>query len=153
MTTIIIISIALFIIIVVLPSVAKRMDKSEREKEKIEHIKKAWGEALKEAAHETELMNSGKVPTDEDIQLYYKMYLKKKEMDAMQQWTTEEPMPFEEWEKKAKDVNDSDFNYGGYKFMVRATCDYFMGGFGGSSSGRIHDYKKMVLADEAKEKE
>ena len=72
MTTIIIISIALFIIIVVLPSIAKKMD--EREK-RIEHIKKEWKKAIDESVKETKLMNSKDIPTDEDIELYYKMYL------------------------------------------------------------------------------
>ena len=146
MTTIIIISIALFIIIVVLPSIAKKMD--EREK-RIEHIKKEWKKAIDESVKETKLMNSKDIPTDEDIELYYKMYLKKKEIEARSQWTTKEPMSFEHWKNRATNVNNtSDMQYGGYLFMIRYTSDIFMGG----TCSRIFDYKSMVLADE-KEKE
>lgn len=51
-------------------------------------------------------MNSDDIPTDEEIELYFNMYLKKFYLDRENEWSVETPMPFEEFETKCKAPTD-----------------------------------------------
>ena len=106
----------------------------------VDKIAEKWSEAIKESLEETELMNKNEIPTDEHIQLYYKMYLKKDEIRKQGTWTTEEPLSFEDWEKKAKGNRE----YDRYKFMIPMTCDAMIGLPPNVSFQRFTDYKRMV---------
>ncbi len=99
--------------------------------------------SIRESMEENALIESGKMPTDEHIQLYYKMYMKKFELDreSNNDWDVSEPMNFEEFEKKAKSCLDT---VGGYRFIIGQTMDMFIGGFDGGSMIRYRDYRKMV---------
>lgn len=96
-------------------------------------------ESLEKSAEETEKMTSGEIPSDEDIDKYYRMYLKKFELDTEDEWTTAEPIPFEEFEKDAKKDD-------GWRFLIRMTSDAFS--FDPSSGQaimwRYRDYEEMI---------
>jgi hypothetical protein len=107
---------------------------------------------LQEIADETNLLQSNEIPTDEHILLYYKMYLKKWELDHKELTLPDsvKPMQFDEWEKIAKTMDE----YGGYNFIISNTMDVFisMNGRCGSMM-RCNDYRKMVDDDEKQNKE
>ena len=126
------ISIFLFYRIVIL-----KTSKEQKRKKMMNDFQKY----IKEAATETALINSSEEPTDSDIELYYKMYLKKWELDHANEWTTDnlQPINFETWKQKAKDINS-----GGYRFIISKTMDYFIGFPPNMNMGRYRDYKTMV---------
>jgi len=94
--------------------------------------------ALKEYKEEMDLINSNKMPTDEDIKLYYKMYLKKCELDHKDEWITYniQPYTFEEWKKMARTQR--------YYFLIAETCDMFIGMYPNVQMIRNIDYRKIV---------
>lgn len=98
------------------------------------------------------------IPTDEEILKYYKMYCKKWEIDNSDEWTTLQPMQFDEFEKKCQTPtkivqpkeNDK-FGFmvsGGYMYMISKTCDAFMGFPPNQVLMRYTDYAKMVEQDD-----
>ena len=102
------------------------------------------------SAEETNLMNSGEIPSDEDIDKYYKMYCKKFELDNRDQWNTAEPMSFEFWTKCAKnDFEEEQFGNVGWKFMIAKTSDMFSfdPSTGQSTMMRFRDYEELIDDD------
>ena len=86
--------------------------------------------------YELEKMESDDIPTDEEIELYFNMYLKKFYKDREDEWSVELPMSFEEFNKKAKTKTEiiseegdtiGIMVRGGYKFMIPRTVDAFIG--------------------------
>ena len=94
------------------------------------------------------------IPTDDEIMKYYRMYCKKWEMDNADEWTTLNPMSFDEFEKKCKTPtrivkpkDDESFGFmvsGGYRYMIGKTCDAFMGFPPNQVLMRYTDYAAMV---------
>lgn len=138
----------LFLVIVVKPYIKIL---HARKKQKIfneifgEDWKEKFIESLKDTNKENKLMKSGAVPTEADIELYYKMYLKKWELnhDDSYIWDTATPMKYEEFKKRAMEEK--------YNFLVSMTCDMFIGGFNQPQSMiRYRDYKQIVLEEKGK---
>lgn len=102
---------------------------------------------------EIELLTNDRTPTEEDIVLYYKMYIKKFEMMKEQEWTTQQPMSFKTWEDRAKTKTKvtqmgKDMAFvmtGGYQYMIPMTCDTMIGLPPNQIYQRHNDYKSMVL--------
>ena len=88
---------------------------------------------------ELENMEADWLPTDDEILKYYKMYVKKFQLDRENKWSVEEPMLFEEWEKRAKAT-------GGYRYMIGHTVDAFIGS-PYTIYHRYRDYEKLVQDD------
>lgn len=108
---------------------------------------------------EIELLNSDELPNDDDILKYYKMYLKKFEINTEDQWTTAKPRPFDDWERIAKTPTkrhiskNSKFGFqvaGGWLFMISCTCDAMIGIPPNQVYHRYHDYEAMVKEDDEK---
>lgn len=139
MEWIVLISIYLFIRIVIVPAI-NRFNVKQTE------LSKKIIEAIEDDRKETELLQSGKMPTDEHIELYYKMYVKKFELDHEDEWSTQipEPMSFSEFEKRAKMCLDT---VGGYPFIIGSTMDMFMHGPDGNAMMRCRDYRGMIEND------
>lgn len=109
-----------------------------RQNRKRDFLNKVMGK-LKEKQEEDELVASDKTPTDEHINLYYKMYMKKWELDHVDEWETDlvQPMTFEKFEGEAKKKK--------YYFLVASTSDMFIGM--PPVMVRYRNYKKMVEKD------
>lgn len=109
-----------------------------RQNEKHAFLNKVKGK-LKEKQEEDELVASDKTPTSEHINLYYKMYMKKWELDHVDEWETDlvQPMTFEKFEGEAKKKK--------YYFLVASTSDMFIGM--PPVMVRYRNYKKMVEKD------
>jgi len=105
---------------------------------------------------EIKLLTNMHTPTEEDIVLYYKMYIKKFDIMKEQEWTTQQPMGFKTWEERAKtktkitqiDKKLSFVMTGGYQYMIPMTCDVMFGIPPNQIYHRYHDYKSMVLKGE-----
>ena len=107
---------------------------------------------------EMKLLQSNDIPTDEHILKYYKMYCKKFEMTDV--WTTIIPMTFDEFEEKAKrptkvihPKEGDSFSFmiaGGYQYIIRKTCDVFIGIAPYQTMLRNVDYAKLVEEDDKK---
>jgi len=79
-----------------------------------------------------------KKPTDEQVNLYYKMYLKKRECDD--EWTTHEPIILNEFKLLKHEI------------MYAMSCDAFMGGFNSPPTMiRFNNYESMVKKEEKNE--
>lgn len=128
----------LFIIIVIKPMVYERRRKQLLSR--THKITQDMGDITLSA--EVGLLDPNKEPTDDDIQLYYKMYKKKWELDHKDQWITDhiKPMTFEEFEEGAKREK--------FLFLERMTCDMFVGFPPNTQMIRCNDYKAMVEAEE-----
>ena len=104
----------------------------------------AWLAEIKrsmlESADETKKLRSGEIPPDTEILMYYKMHLKKLEIEARNTWSAEEPISFEEWEKNAKTED-------GWRYIIGMTSDAFVG-IPVTEFQRFHDYRAMVKEDE-----
>lgn len=106
---------------------------------------------------EIKLLANDHTPTEEDIVLYYKMYIKKFDMMKEQEWTTQQPMSFKTWEDRAKTKTkispmSKDMAFvvtGGYQYMIPMTCDTMIGIPPNQIYHRYHDYKNMVLKGES----
>jgi hypothetical protein len=127
--------------------------------------------SLQKSRDETDLMRSDKLPTNEDIAKYYKMYCIKFRMDNRDQWTTLEPMPFGEFEEKAKDIPETIHipmityqnmikkkdpqreicirKSGGWEFLIAQTSDAFSFDpkTGLSTMMRFVDYESLINSD------
>lgn len=103
-------------------------------------------ESFRKSAEETAKLRSGEMPTDEDIDKYYRMYCKKFELDNRDQWTTLEPMPFEEFETEAKKEEPDGISRVGWGFLISMTSDAFTfdPGSGQSTMMRFRDYESMI---------
>lgn len=114
----------------------------------IEEYSKALSKSIAKSVEETKLLRENEIPDDESISKYYKMYLKKFELDHVDQWTTVDPISFEVWEEGAK----ADKPEGHilprvrWEFMIAMTSDAFMfdPSTGTSSMMRYHDYEEMI---------
>lgn len=118
-------------------------------KAQLEFLKEMRKTLLK-SAEETGLMNSDKIPSDEDIDKYYRMYCKKFELDNRNQWNTAEPMSFEFWEKCAKDdFEEKQVGRVGWKFMIAKTSDAFSfdPSTGQSTMMRFRNYEELIDED------
>jgi len=105
--------------------------------------------SLIDSIEETRLLRSGEIPTDGDILLYHKMYLKKKEFEARSEWTTHEPMSFEKWEEAVRSASTTPEGHNlGYQYMIGRTSDAFIGMPPNMSYERFTDYKKLVEEEE-----
>lgn len=127
--------------------------KHKREVKQVNKVIDRMKKSLLKSAEETDLMRSGKTPTNEDIDKYYKMYLIKFEEDNKDRWNTEEPMPFDHWEKCARDDFDFDFGKVGWKFMISMTSDMFSFDpyTGQSTMYRFRDYDEMLEQNDYKD--
>ena len=108
-------------------------------------------ESLIDSIEETKLLRSGEIPTDDDILLYYKMYLKKKELEDRSEWTTHEPMSFEKWEETVRSASTTPEGRNlGYQYMIGRTSDAFIGSplDGNMSYQRFTNYKQLVEEEE-----
>lgn len=109
---------------------------------------------------ELDLYADNPEPTEADILKYYKMYCKKWEIKCENEWTTREPMSFDEWEKNAKaetkvSGNPKTQKYlfvmpGKYQFMIPQTCDVMIGFPPNHTYHRYTDYAKLVEEDDKK---
>lgn len=105
--------------------------------------------SILESARQTRLMNSNEIPSDEDIDKYYRMYLKKFGLDNDDIWTTNDPMSFEQFYKEAKSEPKQEGllpHYGGWKFLISMTSDAFSFDpkTGQSTMWRYRDYESMI---------
>jgi hypothetical protein len=102
------------------------------EKPMSDRIRESWRESIRESMEETSKLNSDEIPSDDDILKYYKMYCKKLEIDNTDQWTTEEPMSYENFEKRAKKPKPESedktifVERRGWEFLIAMTSDAFM---------------------------
>lgn len=106
----------------------------------------SWRESLEKSFEETLLMKKNDLPDDESIAKYYKMYLKKFELDNTDVWNVEDPMTFEEFEMNAKrDIDEIGFRVR-WQFMIAMTSDAFMytPGSGTSTMMRYRDYEELI---------
>lgn len=103
--------------------------------------------------YELEKMESDDIPTNEEIELYFNMYLRKFYRDREDEWSVELPMSFEEFEKKAQTPTEiiseegdtiGIMVRGGYKFMIPQTVDVFIGFPPYTIYHRYVDYEKLV---------
>ena len=95
---IIILSAYLFYRLIIYPYLKQKIEDAEKAKAiTMKEFEKSLKRGIERTIKENNLLKSKNIPTDEDIEKYYKMYLKKLELDD--QWTTDPPMPFEEFEK------------------------------------------------------
>jgi hypothetical protein len=116
-------------------------------------------ESVLKSCEETRLMNGKEIPSDEDIDKYYRMYCKKFELDNKNQWTTLKPIPFEEFEKKAKVAPSQEKipmddgkeqlvinKRGGWSYLISMTSDMFSFDpvSGQSTMMRFRDYESMI---------
>ena len=97
--------------------------------------------------YELKKMESDDIPEDEEIELYFNMYLKKFYKDREDEWSVELPMSFEEFNKKAKTKTEIISEEGGYKFMIPQTVDAFIGFPPYTTYHRYVDYEKLVKED------
>ena len=105
--------------------------------------------------YELEKIESDGIPTDDEIGLYYLMYLKKFELDRNKDdgWSVEEPMSLERFEKQSKSLTET-INEdgetitivvpGGYRWMISKTVDAFIGFPPNCIYHRYVDYEKLV---------
>lgn len=102
--------------------------------------------------YELEMVESDDIPTDDEIELYFNMYLKKFYLNRENQWSVELPMSFEEFEKHSKSLTET-INEdgeiiivipGGYRWMISQTVDAFIGFPPNGSYHRYVDYEKLV---------
>jgi hypothetical protein len=108
--------------------------------------------SILESGRQTRLMNSKEIPSDKDIDKYYRMYLKKFELDNDEIWTTNDPMSFEQFYKEAKSESKqeglllSGYETSGWKFLISMTSDAFSFDpkTGQSTMWRYRDYESMV---------
>jgi len=114
--------------------------KHKREVKLIDQVIDRMKKSLMKSAEETVLMRSGKTPTNEDIDKYYKMYLIKFQEDNKDQWNTAEPMPFEKFKAEAKD----------WRYLISMTSDVFSFDpvTGQSTMMRIRNYEDMIDEDD-----
>jgi hypothetical protein len=117
-------------------------------------------EILDSIIEESKLLKSTKIPTDDHILKYYKMYLKKDEIEKRDTWTTKQPMSFDEWKDRAKIPTKTEMisdnmgfqTNGGYQFMISMTCDMMVGMPPNHQYIRCYDYAAMVEQDELETK-
>ena len=112
---------------------------------RVDRLVEQWKKSMIKSAEESDLMRENDVPDDESIAKYYKMYLKKWELDNEDTWTTCTPMSFKDWEKDAKS-EPKEFGRVRWQFMIAMTSDTFMG-FPGSNTHvmmRHRDYESMI---------
>lgn len=104
---------------------------------------------LRIARAENFLIQSNKIPTEEHIDLYYKMHCKKFEIDHGDDWTTYEnqPMDIEKFKKNALTLD----NGGGYRYIIAMTMDMFVGFPPNTQMSRFNNYYEMVLSWEEME--
>ena len=104
--------------------------------------------------YELKKMESDDIPTDDEIGLYYLMYLKKFELDRVDDWSVEEPISLEKFEKMSKTPTETIHEegetitiqiLGGYRWMITKTVDAIIG-FppDGGIYHRYVDYEKLV---------
>lgn len=103
--------------------------------------------------YELEKIESDDIPTDDEIGLYYLMYLKKFELDREDDWSVEEPMSSEKFEKQVKSLTETINENGetitivipgGYRWMISKTVDAFIGFPPNCGYQRYVDYEKLV---------
>lgn len=142
--SIVIISLYLLIFVVLHPIIDPYIQRKAKEaREAREELLSSFIHKMNDSIQETKLYNDNPFPTEEDIQLYYEMYLIKWHRDNDNTWTNEKPMSFEEWEKYTK----SDGLVNRYKFMIPETMDMFTGGLGEEPPQmiRLRDYRSKAL--------
>jgi len=102
---------------------------------------------IAKSCEETALLKENDLPDEESISKYYKMYLKKFELDNVDTWSTEEPIPFDIWEEAAKaDKPEGGFPRVRWAFMISMTSDAFMFDpeSGHATMMRYRDYEEMI---------
>ena len=112
-----------------------------------EAVLKIWKKSLEKSFEETLLMKKNDVPDDESIAKYYKMYLKKFELDNADVWNAAEPMSWVQWEREAKgDPESNQFFNVRWKFLIAMTSDAFIysPGAGASTMMRYRNYEDMI---------
>ena len=92
--------------------------------------------------YEIKKIKSNDIPTDKEIDLYYKMYLMKFKLDRKNIWHVEKPMEFKEFNKLSKTITEG-FTCG-YKFMILETIDLFVGYPQNARYIRCINYEKLV---------
>ena len=92
--------------------------------------------------YETKKIKSNDIPTDKEIDLYYKMYLMKFKLDRENIWHVEKPMEFKKFNRLSKTIPEG-FT-GGYKFMILETIDLFVGFPPNAICIRCINYEKLV---------
>ena len=118
--------------------------KSRKEWKKINAYLESVKKGLLKSVEENKLMAENEIPDAESISKYYKMYLKKYELDHADQFTTIEPMSFEKWEEQAID-DPGEWKQVRWKFMVAMTSDMFMFDPNGKSTMmRFRDYEALI---------
>ena len=136
----------LFWILVVLPILKRQQQIRDAN---MEIFRQKMCEAIAKSGEESRLMNGNVQPTEEHILKYYKMYLKKKELARKEEWTTVEPMTFDEWQKQLNEYIEHGMN--GYRFLISNTCDAMIGIPPNCTYQRFYDYEKAVEEDERKQ--
>ena len=104
--------------------------------------------------YELEKMESDDIPNDEEIELYFKMYLKKFYLDRENEWSVEVPTSFEEFDERCKTPPTTIINENGetisfikpdgYRWMISKTVDAFIGFPPNMVYQRYTNYEKLV---------
>lgn len=137
----------------------RRIKRMERIQKLSDQLIEEYKKGLEKYSEINEKIKKGVIPTDEEIDLHYKMYLKKFEMDKDEnQWDVTEPMDFVSFEEEAKrptekvDIDAEKglyFNkFGGWEFLIQMTSDMCVDG---NQFVRFHDYEGMVRREENNE--
>ena len=115
--------------------------KEKNNKDDLKEIMDGMVNGLKKTVEENQKLKSGEIPSIEDINKYYKMYCKKFEIANRDQWTTSEPMTFDDWLQKVEKEGKL-----AWYFMISQTSDAFTfdPSTGQSSMYRFHDYESMI---------
>lgn len=114
----------------------------QKMKEQLQNFMSEFATKAHELDAENIRMQSNEPPNEEEIDLYYKMYIKKHDLTAQTQWNTAQPMTPEYFKEEALK--------NGFKWLVANTSDLMIGIPPNTSFVRTTDYKALVLEDEAK---
>lgn len=136
-------------------------EKTRKNMEKFNALKSIIEKAVFNDIEMNKKIDSDEIPSDEDILLYYKMYLKKFELDRKNEWNVESPLSFEKFQEQAKKerktIIDGELFFienVGWSYIISKSCDSFIYDTltGKRMMWQYRDYKKLVLEEEERRK-
>lgn len=105
---------------------------------------------MEKTINENKLLKSDAVPSEEDVIKYYKMYVKKFELDTKNpdHWSAEDdvPLTLDEWKAALKKHIESGGR--GYAYLIANTSDLMIGFPPNCIYQRMIDYEELVLQEE-----
>lgn len=127
-----------------------------RKEEKVEEKIKNRYPATFPYWNEDEKINDYKnLPSEDEIQKYYKMYVKKFELDTQNIWTTQKHVTYKAYRERAKKLSEPVrlgkiiiTRPGGYQFLISTTTDSVIRQPDNVIFVRYKDYQAMVEEDE-----